>query len=254
MFRLVDAHAHLEEISDLKGATRRAADAGVAAIITAGSDCNSCRFALNVSKKESYGLAIFPALGIHPSSLGKEEIEPTLGFIESNIREAVSIGEVGLDYWYREVRKDPEKRKLQQDLFRSFLDMANRYDKPIIIHSRGAWKDSVEMTAEAKVKNAVFHWFTGPDDTLRKLLEHGYFVSATPAAEYSKEHRIVIEKTPLENLLLETDSPVNYRGIEAEPAHVVKSLSAVANLKEMAENRVAEETTENASRLFRLSI
>ncbi|MDH5439981.1 MAG: TatD family hydrolase, partial [Candidatus Bathyarchaeota archaeon] len=119
---------------------------------------------------------------------------------------------------------------------------------------RGAWKDSVEMTAEAEVRNAVFHWFTGPDDTLRKLLEHGYFVSATPAAEYSKEHRSVIEKTPLENLLLETDSPVNYRGIEAEPAHLVKSLSAVAKLKEMAENRVAEETTENASRLFRLSI
>ena len=254
MVRLVDVHSHLEDISDLDSAVSRAVNAGVVAIITAGSDYNSCKSALRISKKQSRGLKIVPTLGIHPWSLNKEEIEPALSLIESRIGEAVGIGEVGLDYWYREVRKDPEKRKLQQDLFRSFLDMAKRYDKPIIIHSRGAWKECVEMTIEAEVRNAVFHWFTGPDDTLEKLLEHGYFVSATPAAEYSKEHRRVIEKTPLENLLLETDSPVKYRGIEAEPAHVVKSLSAVAKLKKIAENRIAEETTENASRVFRLGI
>jgi len=254
MVRVVDVHAHLEDISDLDSAIIRAAHAGVIAIITAGSDYNSCRSALKISKKKSCGLKIVPTLGIHPWSSNKEEIEPTRSLIESKMGEAVGIGEVGLDYWYREVRKDPEKKKLQRDLFRSFLEMAKRYEKPIIIHSRGAWKDSVEMTIEAEVKNAVFHWFTGPDDTLEKMLEHGYFVSATPAAEYSKEHRRVIEKTPLENLLLETDSPVNYRGIEAEPAHVVKSLSAVAKLKKMAENTVAEETTRNASRLFELSV
>ncbi|MFQ6095714.1 MAG: TatD family hydrolase, partial [Candidatus Bathyarchaeia archaeon] len=115
-------------------------------------------------------------------------------------------------------------------------------------------KDSVEMTIEAEVKKAVFHWFTGPTDSLERLLEHGYFVSATPAAEYSKEHRRVIEKTPLENLLLETDSPVNYRGLEAEPAHVAKSLSAVAKLKGISESIVAERTTENASSLFGLKV
>lgn len=254
MPRLVDAHSHLEDISDLDGALRRAVDAGVAAIITVGSDYNSCRFALDTSKNESYGLRIYPALGIHPWSLVQDGTKTTLNFIESKIGEAVGIGEVGLDYWYKEVRKNREKKRLQQDVFHAFLDMAKRYDKPIIIHSRGAWKDCVEMTIDAEVKKVVFHWFTGPEDTLERLLEHGYFVSATPAAHYSKEHRRVIEKTPLEYLLLETDSPVKYQGLEAEPAHVVKSLSAVARLKGIGEKTVADRTTENASRVFGLDM
>jgi len=181
-------------------------------------------------------------------------IESTLNFIESKVGEAVGIGEVGLDYWYREVRKDEEKKKLQQGVFSTLLKIAKRNDKPVIIHSRGAWKDSVDMAIEVGVKKAVFHWFTGPKEVLEKLLERGFFVSTTPAAEYSKEHQRTIENTPLENLLLETDSPVNYRGFEAEPAHVIRSLSAVAKLKGLSENVVADKTTENALRLFRLEI
>jgi len=254
MFRLVDAHAHLEDLKDLEGSIRRAVDAGVVAIITVGSDLDSSRFALEISRKEGYGLKIYPALGIHPWSLEQNKIESTLDFIRSRVDEAVGIGEVGLDYWYRDVRKDPQKKKLQQSAFDALLKIAKQHDKPATIHSRGAWKDCLDMAIEAKVKKAVFHWFTGPAQALEKLLENGYFVSATPAAEYSKEHERVIENTPLENLLLETDSPVNYRGLEAEPAHVIRSLSAVARLKRVNESIIAEKTTENASKLFRLKI
>jgi len=254
MFRLVDAHVHLEDIEDLDGAIRRAEEAGVTAVITVGSDYDSSLFALEISRKEGHRLKIYPALGIHPWSSSQGKIEPTLRFIESKIDEAVGIGEVGLDYWYKEVRKDSEKRKQQQGVFESFLRMAKQHGKPIIIHSRGAWEDSVNMTIEAGVKKAVFHWFTGPTEVLERLLGRGYFVSATPAAEYSKEHQKVIENTPLENLLLETDSPVNYKGSEAEPAHVTRSLLAVAKLKGVNESIVSEKTTENASRLFRLKI
>ncbi len=254
MFRLVDTHVHLEDVEDLEGAIRRAAEAGVIAIIAVGSDYDSSLFALGISRNEGFGLKIYPALGIHPWSLSRGRIEPTLKLIESRIDEAVGIGEVGLDYWYKEVRKDSEKRRLQQDVFTSFLEIAKQHDKPIIVHSRGAWEDSVDMTIEAGVKKAVFHWFTGPTQALEKLVERGYFVSATPAAEYSKEHQKVVENAPLENLLLETDSPVNYRGLEAEPAHVVRSLSAVARLKGVNESVIAEKTTENALKLFRLKM
>jgi len=254
MLRLVDAHAHLEIVKDLEGAIRRAVDVGVVAVIAVGSDYDSSIFALETSRKEGHNIKIYPALGIHPWSLNQNRTESTLDFIESKVDEAVGIGEVGLDYWYREVRRDPEKKKLQQSVFNKFLNIAKQHDKPVIIHSRGAWIESVDMTVEAGVKKAVFHWFTGPHEALKKMLEHGYFVSATPAAEYSKEHRRVIEGTPLENLLLETDSPVSYQELEAEPSHVTRSLSAVSKLKEISENRVADKTTENASKLFKLEL
>jgi len=254
MLQLVDAHAHLEDLKDVEGAIRRAVDVGVVAVIAVGSDHDSSRFALEMSKKEGYGLRIYPALGIHPWNLSQSRIEPALNFIESKIDEAVGVGEVGLDYWYREARKDPERKKLQQDVFNALLKIAKRHDKPVIIHSRGAWKDSVDTVIETGVKTAVFHWFTGPTEVLERLLEKGHFVSATPAAEYSREHRRVIENTPLENLLLETDSPVNYQGLEAEPSHVIRSLSAVAKLKGVRENVVADKTTENASKIFRIKV
>jgi len=254
MFRLVDTHAHLDDLGDLEGAIRRAVNVGVVAIIAAGSDYDSSRFALEISEKRGYGLKIYAALGIHPWSLSQNGIEPALNFIESKVDVAVAVGEVGLDYWYREVRKDPEKKRMQQDVFKALLKIAEGHDRPVIIHSRGAWKDSLDMAIEAGVKKAVFHWFTGPAEVLAKLLEQGYFISATPAAEYSREHKMAIEDTPLENLLLETDSPVNYRGLEAEPAHITRSLSAVAKLKGINENIVAEETTDNASKLFRLKV
>ncbi|RLI06152.1 hypothetical protein DRO22_01865, partial [Candidatus Bathyarchaeota archaeon] len=114
--------------------------------------------------------------------------------------------------------------------------------------------DCVEIMIEVGVQKAVFHWFTGPQDALKKLLDHGYCISATPAANYSKEHRAAIRNTPVENILLETDSPVSYRGEVAEPAHVLKSLSAVAELKGETKKKISEETTENARRVFGIQI
>jgi len=246
----VDVHAHLEDITDLEGAIRRAAEAGVVVVIAVSVDASSSKFALDISQRQDYALKIYPVIGLHPWNLDLKEVEPTLEFVESTVDQAVGIGEVGLDYWYKEIRKDDEKKRFQQEVFGAFLKIAKRHAKPVIIHSRGAWEDAVDMAIETGVRKAIFHWFTGPSGTLIKLLEQGFLVSATPAVEYSKEHRRVIVNTPLESLLLETDSPVNYRGLESEPAHVARSLLAVAALKGLSENTVAEKTTQNASRIF----
>lgn len=141
---------------------------------------------------------------------------------------------------------------MQREIFRRILRIANESKKPLSIHSRGAWIDCVNMVIEANVKKAVFHWFSGPSEVLKKLLDHGYHVSATPAAAYSKEHRRVILNTPLENIILETDSPVVYSGEAAEPAHIIRALKAVAEIKGKSEETVAEETTENARQLFKI--
>lgn len=251
---LIDAHAHLEDVKDLRGAIKRAAEVGVVAIVAVGSDYNSNMWVMYERQKyEIEGLKIYPALGLHPWSLNDVGIEETIDFIERNIGHITALGEVGLDYWYKDVRRDENKREEQKKIFRRILDMARKNDKPIIAHSRGAWMDCVNMVIEAGVKRAIFHWFSGPIEVLKKLLDHGYYISATPAAAYSREHRRAISETPLENIVLETDSPVIYAGEAAEPAHIIRALRAVAELKDKDANLVAEKTTENARRIFRIS-
>lgn len=252
MVKLIDSHAHLEQISDLENAISNASRVGVIAIVTAGSDHQSNECALKISEASCPPLKVYPALGIHPWNLVASQISSSLEFIENHVHQAVGIGEIGLDYWLKEVRKDPTKKELQRTLFKSLLEIAVNHEKPVIVHSRGAWEDCFQMVRDAGIKKAVFHWFTGPLEILGGILDCGYSISATPAAEYSKEHRAVIMKTLLGHLLLETDSPVSYRGREAEPADVIKTLKAVANLKNVEENDLASRTTENAIRLFGL--
>lgn len=248
---LIDTHAHLEDIKDLEGAIKRAAEVGIIAVIAVGSDYESDLWVIRESwRYAAENLKIYPALGLHPWGLNPAKIKKTIAFIEKNIDKVVALGEVGLDYWYKDVRKNESKREIQRKVFRKILSIANKNNKPLSIHSRGAWMDCVNMVIEADVKKAVFHWFSGPIETLKKILDYGYYVSATPAAAYSKEHRKIIARTPLENIILETDSPVVYAGEPAEPAHIIKALNAVAELKKEKASVVAEKTTENAKQIF----
>jgi TatD DNase family protein len=248
---LVDTHAHLEDLEHIDESLARAEEAGVVAVVTMGSDLKSNRWVLNEGiRHQREELKVYPAVGFHPCGLDASKIDDNLKLIKENIDRTVAVGEIGLDYWYKEVRKDEEKKALQRDLFRRLLDIAERHGKPVSIHSRGAWADSVDITIRSGIGKAVFHWFTGSADDLGRLLDHGYYVSATPAATYSKEHRAIIEKAPLEHMLLETDSPVSYRGETSEPSHVLKALFAVSELKNIKAEKVAEQTTENAKRVF----
>ncbi len=249
--KLIDTHAHLEDIKNLRGVIRRAAEVGVVAIIAVGSDYESNLWVMRESRKYSIkNLKIYPALGLHPWGLNFAKVNKTIDFIVKNIDRAVALGEVGLDYWYRDVRRNESKKEMQRRVFQRILSIANENDKPLSIHSRGAWTDCVNMVIESGVRKAVFHWFSGPVKDLKKILDYGYYVSATPAVAYSREHRKIIARTPLENIILETDSPVVYAGEPAEPSHILKALNAVAELKKEKVSFVAEKTTENAKQIF----
>jgi len=250
MYRLVDSHAHLEELEDLDAALERARQTGVIAIIAVGSDYESNVHVLEIAAK--YPNLVYPALGLHPGSLNKDilSLGHDLRFVEDKMEDVVAIGEVGLDYDKRVVARAGKDR--QKEAFRGVLTLAKRYNKPVIIHSRYAWRDSLTLAEGAGVGKAIFHWYTGPTNILKDILDGGYFVSATLAAEYHAEHRRAIKETPLQNLLLETDCPVVYRGHQAEPADVSRVLQAAAELKGLSPDTVAEATTENALRLFRL--
>lgn len=250
---LIDTHAHLEDLTDLDAAISRAKQAGVIAVIAVGSDLASNQQILRIADK--YKGYVYPALGLHPGNLGDPaHIEATFQQIESNIEQVVAIGEVGLDYHYREARKEGEAREVQRQVYRRALSIARANNKPALIHSRGAWQDCLALTQELNVQKAVFHWFSGPMEVLNQIIAGGYFISATPAAEYSQAHRQALVQTPIDRLLLETDSPVVYRGQAAEPAHVMRSLGAVSALKNLAVGLVSETTTTNAKSLFQLNI
>jgi len=248
IYPLIDSHAHLEELADLDSAIERAKERGVVAIVAVGSDYQSNNQVLEIAEK--YKWLVYPAIGFHPGSLGEaiSSLERDLQFIEDNIEEVVALGEVGLDY-HKELIKLSSK-DLQKEVFKSILALAKKHNKPVIVHSRYAWRDSFTLVKEAEVEKAVFHWYTGPINVLKDILSQGYFVSATLAAEYHEEHRRAIKEAELESLLLETDSPVIYRGHQAEPADVVRVLISVAELKGLQPHIVADKTTENAMRLY----
>lgn len=253
--RIVDSHVHLDEVEDVEEALCQARQAGAIAVIAVGQDNDSNLRVLELAEKH-VGF-VYPALGLHPWNLGSvdaAEVERSLRLIEDNAPRIVAIGEVGLDY-HKRVRARADKQR-QSEVFKALLELARRYDKPVSVHSRYAWKDSFDMVRESGVRKAVFHWYTGSLNVLQEIIGEGHLISATPAAEYHDEHRRAIKETPLESLLLETDAPVAYgreTRYQSRPADVARSLAAVASLKGIDEDVVARQTTLNAMTLFDLT-
>ena len=256
MYRLIDTHAHLDELENPDVMLGEAKENGIVAVVAVGSDYQSNVKILEISRR--YCSFVYPALGLHPwqlAGLNSHQLDDNLQFIEQNIATAVAIGEIGLDYDKRVV-KDVSK-ELQKDALGHLLDLARKYTRPVIIHSRYAWKDSFQLVEQAGIGKVVFHWFTGFSSVLSDIINAGYFISATPAAEYHEEHRRAVRETPLDKLLLETDCPVTYgRGIryKSKPADVVRSLKAAAQLKDVDEAVIAEQTTRNAISFFSLDV
>ena len=246
-YRLIDTHAHLEEIENLGQAIADAKSASIIAIIAVGSDHESNQKVLDIA--QSYANFVYPALGLHPWRLKNSEIDRNLKFIEATINKAAGIGEIGLDY-HKRVRAVAEK-DLQKQVLREILKIARLHKKPVMIHSRYAWHDALSLVEEAGIEKVVFHWYTGPSSVLRDIIDKGFYISANPAIDYHEEHRRAVKAIPLERLLLETDAPVIYRSkseseYESRPADVLRVLKGVSELKGISEAQIAEITTQNA--------
>jgi len=166
VYSLIDTHAHLEQIKNLEQALTEAKSANIIAIIGVGSDYKSNRKVLDFA--QTYKDFIYPALGLHPWNLKVSEIDRNLEFIEAHIDKAVAIGEIGLDY-HKRVRERAEK-DLQKCALKEVLKMAKTYKKPVIIHSRYAWRDSLDLVEEAQLEKVVFHWYTGTSSVLRDIV------------------------------------------------------------------------------------
>jgi TatD DNase family protein len=250
---MIDTHAHIDHLENPQAALERALEAGVGDIIAVSMNLPSCRKNLEI-KNAVRQPQLHLAFGEHPSDVNPDETGECLEFIKANREHLTAIGEIGLDFWYKWVRKDKEKHQQQREAFRKYLELARELDLPVVIHSRGTWKECLETTQGIGIQRAVFHWYSGPVDVLKKILEAGYYVSTTPSLAYSPQSREAIGYAPIEQTLIETDCPVSYKdgetAFQAEPKDVFRTLKIYSEFKKVAEEKAAEILNGNARRLF----
>jgi TatD DNase family protein len=248
----VDTHAHLSELEDREGVIHRAKEAGVEAIIAMGTNLASSIATFEWA--EEYPEFVHPAIGIHPTEFLKDDVPETLRYIQENTSKVVAVGEIGLDYWDKAARKDEGVREMQRDTYIKQLQIAREHDLPASVHGRGSWQDALDLAVAHGPERIVFHWYSGPLDVLDSLLDRGYIISATPAAEYSKDHRAALEHAPIESILVETDCPVYMRNRKrgSEPMDVTITAKALAKLKDTTPEEVALATTRKAREIFKI--
>jgi len=246
----LDTHAHLADLPE--GAGEKARAAGLSGVVAVSATAATCEGTLTL--RDAYPGFVHAALGIHPTEFFDQDLDASLTIIRENAPRLVAVGEIGLDYWHKLVRKDKAQRERQREFYVSQLELARELDLPVSIHSRGAWRDCLSLTLEHGPGVGVFHWYSGPLDVLDAVIDAGYFVSCTPALEGSPELRAAMDKAPLERILVETDSPVwiKSQSRPSEPADVLLTLSHLAELKGLTVGDVEAATTRSAETLFHL--
>jgi len=248
----IDTHAHLADLPNFDSVVTRAKVAGLSGVVAVSASIPTIEATLKLAIQHR-GF-IHAALGIHPTEFFNQDLEAALDIIKTNEARCVAVGEIGLDYWHKQVRKDKAQRDKQMEFYVRQLELARALDLPVSIHSRGAWRDSVNLAIKCGPGRGVFHWYSGPIDVLKEALDAGYYVSCTPAVEVSPELRGAMVETPLERILIETDSPVWIKSLNrsSEPSDVLMTLRHLSELKGLPQAEVEAVTTRNAETLFRL--
>ena len=240
--KLIDTHVHLDMIPDAPGAVERARAAHITGIVAVGMNIGSNEKTLELA--EQFPETVYPAIGYHPWAIKEKDIDDTISFVEARLKDCIALGEVGLDY------KIKVKKRVQQEVFQSLLDLAATCRKPVNVHSRYSFERAHVMLRQAGIEKAVFHWYAGPLDILDRILDSGYCISATPALAYSTRHRAAIERAPMDRILIETDAPEQYQDEVSEPAFLLKTLDELAKLKNLPKEEVAVVVTKNAELFY----
>ncbi len=209
---IVDVHAHLdfeEYDADIDKVIEENKKAGVKAIINNGVHALSNRKVLELAKK--YNI-IKPALGfypVHAAQIKEEDFDKELKFI-SKQENIVAIGEVGLDYYVGDDNPHGDKYKSEmRKCFQKFIELAHRKNLPIIVHSRRAELEVVEMLESSSLKpnKIVIHCFMGRQHLVKRILDHGWSMGISCLVAKLQQLQLIVEKAPMNQLLTETDSP-----------------------------------------------
>ena len=245
----IDTHAHVfkEYYKDIDDLILNAKNNNIKIIINAGCDRTSNEEVINLSTK--YDI-LYAAIGIHPESV-LEYNNDDLNFIEKHIFDdkVIAIGEIGLDYSYS---KDNKQKQI--DLFERQLFIAQKYNIPVVVHSREATEDTINSLKKYKVRG-VIHCFSGSLETARIYSKMGFYLGINGVITFKNCNlKEVYKSIDINKILLETDSPyltpVPYRGKQNSPSHIIDIANFVKDIYGVSLDELSKITNENAYSLF----
>ena len=254
---LVDTHIHLEHryfSEDRDAVMARAKEAGVDRMILPGADLKDLPQAVALCEAHE---GLYFAAGVHPCHAEQFDEAALLPYLDHP--KCVAVGECGLDYYH--LPKDPEQKAalkaVQKRVFQAHIDLAVRYDRPLIVHIRDSSEDSLQMLEETQASQVggVLHCFNG-DEQLLRLADKGFYYGIGGVFTFKNARKLpeIVPLIPRDRLLLETDAPYltphPHRGTRNEPAYTQLVADALADKLEMSAQELAALTTQNALECF----
>ena len=249
--QFIETHAHLDMIKRKSSdVVQEALANGVFKIITIGVDIESSEDNLLLSEKLEN---VYTAIGFHPHESKKMNSDEYFKLEKMLLNpKNVALGEIGLDYYYQHSTIEEQKTA-----FREQIDLAKKYDLPIIIHDRDAHQDTMEILKEkGKDLKIVFHCFSGDRQMAQWCIKNNYYFGIGGVVTFKNAKNLVqiVKEIPLKNILLETDSPfltpIPYRGKPNEPKYIPIIAEKIAEIKGIKIDEVGKVTTENARKIF----
>jgi TatD DNase family protein len=255
--KIIDAHIHLDQytIKDIQLILEESDY--IEALISVSTDLDSCKKNLVLARKYP---KVKPAFGFHPEqSLPTEnELGLLLEWLTQQNTEMVAIGEVGLPYYLRKEQKVSESQYGQYiELLETFINMAKKWDKPIVLHA--VYEDApivCDLLEKHSVTKAHFHWFKGDEKTITRMIQNGYYISVTPEIVYKDKIQKLVQTYPLEQIMIETDGPWPFEGPflgkMTHPYMMKKSISMIAKIKTLSETEISNRVLENTKKFYRI--
>ena len=246
----IDTHCHLfkEYYSNIDDVIKDGMGEGVTKFIINGCDMKSNMEVLELAHKYDN---VYAAIGFHPTELDDFK-EEDFDWLEEHIndKKVVAIGEIGLDYHY-----DNTDREKEIYVFRRHLDIAEKFNKPIIVHTRDSVQDTYNILKEYNLNGSI-HSYSGSIEMAREFIKLGYMIGIGGVITFKNAKNIkeVVKEIPLEYILLETDSPYltpePFRGTTNSPKYIPYIAKAISDIKSINISDVRKITTDNAERLF----
>lgn len=244
---LTDTHFHLNLTDDIKSILKRAKENGVNNFIISGCSINDIKESLEIIDK----YPIYLTIGIHPDEI-KDFNENTISYMEELIKnnpKIIGIGEIGLDYYHNK-----ENKTEQINIFKQQLDLAKKLDLPVVIHSRDAYLDTFNILSEYNLKVTI-HCFSGSLEVANSYIKKGYLLGIGGVSTYKNTNlKSVLECIPLENIVLETDSPylapTPLRGTVNEPKNIRIIADNLCEIKNIELKELIKITNNNIKKQY----